>query len=207
MNAGEIVRFAAGWLVDYLRWTQVVPMIIAWLLVLLLLVGTSLVNFQQQAFTLLDSLLLWWSSQSWLPQPPESGQTIDNDHIQIGLQTLKSWALRIWLGLSVVLFLWGFLRQHSSKPPPPPRFKRQILIVSVAAGLVFIAFILNYLFGSETFNGSRAQWMFSFAAFAFLPWLVSLYSLTANYILGQISNALLKDPENWKDQTGGEIAG
>lgn len=51
----SLARVLAGLALDYLRWSQLVPMVMAWAFLLLMVGAMLLVNFQQQSFQLIDS--------------------------------------------------------------------------------------------------------------------------------------------------------
>ena len=201
LNGESVFRTVMSWLIDYFRWSQMVPMIMVWIFVLFGLAGITLINFQEQTISGVEAVFGFWERQAWLPRFDEAWLdpvTEEDGSTHIGGEDFRAMAFKLWAGLSLILLVLDLIRRWIFGPPAPPNLVRQLLIAGLAATALFAAYLLNYLFGSEDFHGGPAQWMFVFMAFALIAWLASAYSLVVNFVLGKLSRLVDPPPSGTK---------
>jgi hypothetical protein len=179
---------------DYIRWTQLTPMLMAWGFALLVLALLVFVNFQQQAFSAMENLM------QWLTQLPMVGEyftarfSVEDSQVEIGTAELKTYALWGWFFVSLVFMLLNMALSAWLGPFQPWSLKRKIAYAGFASLLLLAALVWVYFTGSENFNGSRAGWMLNFSLWSLLVFLLSAYSLSAAHVLGRVSSALTARP-------------
>ncbi len=197
MNADldRILRSLAGLFVDYVRWTQLVPMLVAWSFLLLALSTLALVNFQEQGFTVVELLTTLWERYAWLPRldeavvsQPDGSMTLDSDGF-------KRVVVSGWASLSLVLFVLGWVARAAFGEPRPRSFKWKLLWPLLGAVVVWAALLAVYLFGSETFHGSAATWVLMFTGACAVVFVVSVYSLGVGHVLGQMRRMVEAGPD------------
>ena len=179
---------------DYIRWTQLTPMLFAWGCALLALALLVFVNFQQQAFSAMEYLA------QWLMNLPLAGGyfttllSAEDTSVEIGIDDLKSYALWGWFFLSLFFMLANMALSAWLGPFKPWTLKRKIALAAVGSLLILAGLVWVYFAGSENFNGSRAGWMFNFSLWSLLVFLLSAYILSVSHALGRISQALVQEP-------------
>jgi hypothetical protein len=192
-----MVRTVAALFIDYLRWTQFVPMLMAWAFILLALGLMALVNFQEQGFTVVERLIILWDRYSWLPRLDGAVDPTEAGGLTLNEEGFRSLVVSFWAGLSVVLFLLSLLGQAIFGPREPVPFTRKLRRTLLPAGLVWLGFVPTYLFGSETFQGGPVIWLFGFTLACALVLAVSAYSLGVGALLERVRSAI---------QPGNEVA-
>lgn len=195
-EAVSVPRVLAGLVIDYFRWTQLVPMITAWAFLLLMVGAMLLVSFQQQSFSLIE----WGAgayervfgpiepapaasqSGSEAARESEAGGTNDGV-IRFSDEDFMPWVLRAWAILALAGWLLGMFRALLFGPREPMRLRIKLALAAVPAAACVALFALAYFFGSEEFHGSAIGWLLMFTGFPLGVWLVSAYSLTVAHVL------------------------
>jgi len=183
-------RAAARLAVDYLRWTQLVPMIVAWAFLLFLVALLALVNFQEQGFTVVEALVVAWDRLPWLPRLDASVVAQPDGTLLLDDQGFRSTVLGLWGGAATVLFLVSQLRALVWGARPPGRFAGRLAVLAAALAAAWCALLAIYLLGSETFHGGLLQWLLLFTGGCLAVGLVSLYSLGIAHVLELASDGL-----------------
>jgi hypothetical protein len=205
----ELWRPLVGLLTDYLKWTQLVPMIMAWAFLLIMVVALVVTNFQQQSFALLE-----WGVEIWewafgpLEPVDEAPARPDLDNpdpaAQEGLRfdedTLRPFVLKVWGVLALVFWILGLLRAWLFGPREPTSLKRKLLRAAAAAGAASIICFGCWLFGSERFNGGPAGWIALFIGAPLLVWLVSAWSLSIGHALDTLGRRIAQPAEAASDR-------
>jgi len=185
-----MVRTVAALFIDYLRWTQFVPMLMAWTFLLLGLGLIALVNFQEQGVSVAERLILLWDRYSWLPRLDGAVSPTETGGLSLNEEGFRSLVVSFWAGLSLVLFLLSLLRQAIFGPAEPVPFLRKLRWAASCAGLVWLGLVGTYVFGSETFQGGPLLWFFAFALACGVVVAVSAYSLGVGALLERVRNAI-----------------
>jgi len=183
-------RAAARLAVDYLKWTQLVPMIVAWAFLLLVVALLALVNFQEQSFTVVEALVVAWDRLPWLPRLDGAVVKGADGTLLLDDQGFRSTVLGVWGGVATVLFLLSQLWALVSGPRPPARFAGRLAVLAGALAAAWCALLAIYLFGSETFHGGLWQWLLLFTGGCLAVGVVSLYSLGIAQVLELVSDGL-----------------
>ncbi len=180
---------------DYLRWSQLTPMLLTWAFALLMLAALVFVNFQQQAFSATGNVIQWLMQLPLLGKYFSAFFTAEDTGVKLGIDDLKSYALWGWFVISLAFMLVNMALSAWLGPFQPWSLKRKILYAGFGCLLFFAGLVWVYFAGNENFNGSMASWMFSFSLWALLVFLVSVYSLSISHVLGRISEGLSGSPD------------
>lgn len=163
-----VLGILAGLAPDYVRWTQLVPMILAWAF-LMLLVGAMLllVNFKQQSFELIDSGVRACERLAGPLEPTDAGgrdgdapapaSASETRAATFTDEDLEPLVLKIWALMALAGWLLGMAWRLLFSRPPRPSLKRQLALAGAACALCTGLFLLAYLFGSEEFDDPFAQ--------------------------------------------------
>jgi hypothetical protein len=192
MNADldRILRSLAGLFIDYLRWSQLVPMLVAWSFLLLALFSLALVNFQEQGFTVVELLTTLWERYAWLPRLDEAVVSQPDGSMILDGDGFKRVVVSGWAGISLVLLVLGWVVRFALGPAQPRSFRWKLLWPLLGALVVWAALLAVYLFGSETFHGGAATWVLMFTGACAAAFVVSVYSLGVGHVLGQMRQTI-----------------
>lgn len=194
---------------DYLRWTQLVPMVTAWAFLLVMIAAMLLVNFQQQSFDLIASGAgVYERVFGPIDAPdgpgaapsPEAGDepaaatsgpgpraVADPDgSVRFTGEDLEGWVLRLWGGAAFAGWLLGLAWRRLFGAPPLPSLKRKLLWTGAAGAGVTLLFLFAYFFGSETFHGGFAGWLALFVGAPLVVWCISAWSLAISAAITRV---------------------
>ena len=179
--------------IDYVRWTQIVPMLLVWGIALLMLLTLTGLNFQEQAGFVIENTF------QWLMQMPYVGEYIVNnftegDKLKFNASNVKPLMVRGWIVISLVFMLVSMLVSFMFGPFKLWSLKRKFFYMTICTLLLFAGLMFNYFAGNEVYNGSMAGWMINFSLIPIFVFLVSVYSLTVTHLLGLLSTAMLTEP-------------
>jgi len=175
---------------NYLRWTQLTPMLMMWGVALAMLLALTVVNFQAQTFSVIEHLL------QWLMQLPVIGDRIiplltdEDSGIHMNSGDLKSFALQLWSITSLLFMLASMALSAWLGPFKPWTLKRKFLIVLLGIAVLLTGFIFNYYAGPENFNGDASAWIYNFLMISLLVFIVSAYCLSISHFLRLLDEAL-----------------
>jgi hypothetical protein len=187
----DILRTIVALFIDWVRWTQFVPMLMAWAFILLALALMALVNFQEQGFTVVERLVILWDRYPWLPRLDGAVNPTETGGLTLDDEGFRSLVVAGWAGVSLVLLLLSLLRQAIFGPASPVPFMKKLRWTLIPAG-----FVGTYLFGSETFQGGPLPWLFGFTVACGIVVAVSAYSLGVGTVLGQMRDAVRSPNES-----------
>jgi hypothetical protein len=95
---------------NYMRWTQLTPMLMMWGAGLAILLALTFVNFQEQTFSVIETIM------QWLMQLPIVGDRItslladEGSEIHMNTSDFKSFVLRAWSITSLAFMLASMAR-------------------------------------------------------------------------------------------------
>lgn len=194
-DLNTMLRSVAAWAIDYLRWTQLIPMLVAWAFLLLALAMLALVNFQEEGFTVVEMLVLTWERYAWLPRLDGAVTSEADGSMRLDGDGFRGIVVSTWAGVSFLLFLLAQLRRAVFGPTAPVPFRRKLIWPLAGAGVVWAALLSVYLFGSETFHGSPIGWIALFTGACGAAFLVSVYSLGVGELLARLRNQMQEGPK------------
>ena len=212
----HLVRALASLALDYLRWTQLVPMLFAWTFLLLIVAALLLTNFQDASFALLERGIGVYERVvgplDLAPPGVTEGETASTTEAAPGSadgaaageepgaepvpattftdEDIMPVVLRAWALLALVGWLFGVLRSMLFGPREPrrlwPKLRIALYVAIGCSGLMWIAYAL----GTSTFNGGIAGWALLFTGIPLGVWLVSVWSLTFGHLVGRLQRHL-----------------
>lgn len=184
----QLLRFGFELGIDYLRWTQLVPMLIAWTILLISLAAILLLNFQGIAESILFTLMGLLERFDLLEKLPAEDQEFS---ISLDEGDLKGFVTKAWIVLAAIGYVLGKLLTLITGPRPMMPLRRQLLIAAMAAGITSLGFFIAYFYGSEEFTDNPAGWYALFIAGPFIVWVVSAYSLGVGHMLQRVKEHIL----------------
>jgi hypothetical protein len=184
----------------YIRSTQVLPMIAAWVGIWGIGAAFAFVNFQEESLTVLSALGALADRLAWLPTPGPLGTTADDGSLILDEEDVQKIVVTYWGILSAALYLVSMIVVRVRGRRPALALRRR-LGIAVALGVATLAaFVALFIFSAQPFQGSPASWFMVFLALSALPVGVSLYSLTVTYIIDRTRDAVLGAPPNQRER-------
>lgn len=191
MKLDEFGRMLLGIGLGYLRWTQLVPMIVVWGFTFIGLLGAILVSFQEQSITALA-----WLHQATAPIPglhdaigrwmQDSGAITSSGGIHLTDEQLTPLMVRGWALLSLALFLFsGIWRWITNSAPRPRRPLRKKILWAALASIAVVALTILVLMMGGAGNDINPSEMILMGIIGMaILWSVAIYSLTVAHVLG-----------------------
>lgn len=186
-----LANIAAG-LIGYLRWTQVVPMLVAWTFAWGALAAFLFANFQAEGMPAVTGVLELWERHAWLPRLDGRDLRGPGDGVQVETDDVRAFALKAWGLVSLVLYLAELVLHHVRGPRQPRSWARLMRIVALLGAATFGAYLVAWLASDVTFHGPALRWVFTFAFLSLLPVLFSVYSLTAKVVLDRLAERVVE---------------
>jgi len=189
----QILKSVLSLGLNYMRWTQLTPMLITWGVALAMLAAITLVNFQEQVLSGLGTLL------HWLTQLPVVGEYVTEMMSEQRGETpattgdFKSILLKAWSILSLAFMLASMAISAMFGPFQPWTLKRKLLFTGLGVLLLLAGLVANYYANAQAFNGKASGWMLNFSMMSLAVFLVSAYCLSISHFLRFLDNALLRD--------------
>lgn len=178
--------------IDYIRWTQLTPMIMVWGAVLLLLLAMVFVNFQDQALSTTETVL------NNLYQLPLIGDRLQQyftaqtgDH-HITTADVKSWIFSIWSIASLVFMLMSFFMSYVRTPGKSWTLRKKLFIVFTAVLILLSGFVANYYAEPSNFKGGTGGWILNFSLLSLMVFIVSSYSLSVSHFLNHLNHKFIE---------------
>lgn len=191
----SILRSIAAAAIDYLRWTQLVPMVTLWVFLLLMALTMLFVSFQSESMNLLQDLqarypglsenIAEWSGGD-AAAPDGSAHDLGEGRLHLTDEDIMPLVLKAWAVLALVGSVLGSLRTRMFGAKPPTPLARKLLLAALLAALCTGAFFVAYHYGSEHFNDGLSSWVPMFVGLPLFVWVVSVYSLGVSHLLGRL---------------------
>ena len=179
-----------GLVIDYFRWSQLVPMITIWLFALLMVFMLFFVNHQDETLDGVGAVAKWVTELpvvgpayiKWMEEKAAADGTL-----HFGGDDFKVAAVKAWAFLSLVFMLLAWLANTLFGPFQPWTLKRKLGLAGVACVVLFVGFLGVYYLSPEMFNGSSANWALTFSGITIIVFLTSAWCLSIAHALGLLS--------------------
>lgn len=179
--------------IDYIRWSQLAPMITVWFFAVLMIFLLYFVDHQDQTVDGMAAVL------GWVAELPVVGPSFtewaenratEDGALHFGGDDFKVAAVKIWVALSLILMVLGWLASLLFGPFQPLTLKRKLAFAGLGSLALVAGFFGVYFLSPGLFNGTAAQWTLNFTGIALLVFLVSAWCLTIAHALGLLSQSL-----------------
>ena len=186
----EVIRAVIRLAIDYFRWTQLIPMLACWGLLLAVLLAMTLTSFETQGIAALEVVFAIifgigsYLPDAMLPRGPDGSIELSGGE----LLDLATW---LWLLISVVAMFVNWLIGERLRPRFLSTLAGRIKVAAVAAALVSASLILVRLLVPENFNGPFISWLPTFVGMPLIVWIVSVYSLCVSAILKLLDESVV----------------
>jgi AcrR family transcriptional regulator len=195
----HLLRALASLALDYLRWTQLVPMLLAWTCLLLVVAALLLTNFQDASFSVIERGVQVYERWIGPIESTEADASSDRQDpamaepdgaLRFTDEDIFPVVLRAWALLALIGWLFGVLRTMLIGPREPTPLARKLRIAAYSAagcsGLMWI----SYALGSSTFHGSATGWAVLFIGGPVLVWAISAWSLWIGQLVCRLQTRL-----------------
>jgi len=185
----EIIRAVARLGIDYIRWTQLVPMLAAWGLLLLALLAIAFTSFEEQGTAAVETVFSIIGAIYGLLPASLTAQS-DGGSLELSgddLISLASWA---WFALAALAMLVNWLVGERLRPRFLATLSGRIKTAGFLAAGVSVALLTIRMIVPENFNGSLAAWLPTMIGGPLIVWILSVYSLSISALLSTIDARL-----------------
>ena len=192
----EIPKLLAAVAIDYLRWTQLMPMVFAWFiavgvvsLFVVLAFQADISNYIERNEARIEQVVERW----WGPVKTQDEEGAQANGSKINTDAIKSFIYKAWAVLAFVAYILALLRNAVFGKPKPIGLKRKLVIVGVAAMISgVLAFMLALVMGLAN-DQSILALIVGLLLYAIVLWLVSAYSLSVNHLLLKLRDLLFNE--------------
>jgi hypothetical protein len=186
-------KFAVTLAIDYLRWTQLSPLVTIWAFGIAMLAAMLFINFEEQSWDTLGSLLEWIAGlpviggrfAAWLESLAGEDETI-----RLGGNDLKAAVFKAWSLLSLAFLLLALAVNWAFGPFKPWSLKRKLGIAGLCCLGLLAGFVAVYFADPELFNGPASRWMLNFGGIGLMLFIVSAWCLSIAHALGLARKAI-----------------
>jgi hypothetical protein len=185
----EIIRAVARLGIDYIRWTQLVPMLAAWGLLLLALLAIAFTSFEEQGTAALETVFAVIGGIYAL-LPDSVAARSDNGSLELSgddLIALASWA---WFALAAFAMLVNWLVGERLRPRFLATLSGRIKTAGILAASISVLLLAIRVIVPENFNGSVTAWLPTLIGGPLVVWILSVYSLSISALLSAIEARL-----------------
>jgi hypothetical protein len=186
----EVLRAVLRLVIDYFRWTQLIPMLACWgllLAVLFFITVTSLESEGVEAFETVVAVIFGLVAllpDAILPRGPDGSiEMSGSDFID-----LAAWA---WFVLSIIAMLVNWIAGDRLRPEFLKTLPGRLRTAAIAAAIVCLSLIVIRLLVPQNFNGPFVSWLPTFIGMPLIVWIVSAYSLCVSAILSLIDDLVV----------------
>jgi hypothetical protein len=189
-----VARSVTGLILGYIRWTQLLPMILAWTFLLLVLGVMFLSVFMNEVPSLMEASLNWLVQAGWLQKPAHEALLAEPQALRFDHHDIREFVIRAWTGLAGVLLVLSMIIRKLFGPTEPLPYWVKIAIVMLLAVIVFLGALGIYQHKPELFQGAFGSWLAIFVGGPMVVLLISVCSLTVSHMLYRL--------ECWVDPLG-----
>ncbi len=184
------IKTAANLALDYIRWTQLVPMITGWAFALILLLGMSLIAFEGEIDFLLERLEP--AAERILGPAPEPDADPDTEQASIHFtdEDVMPWILRGWGMFAFLGWLTGLIRSKFRGPRKPMPLKRKFLLVLTACSALAVLVIILYLLTGDFSANRPGEMIIAFTLPPILLFMVSAWGLGVSHLVDKVQAAI-----------------
>ena len=189
----NLLKLTATLAIDYLRWTQLAPLITIWAFGIAMLAAMLFVNFEEQSWDALGSLFEWIAGlpviggrfTAWLESLAGEDETIKLSGNDLKAAVLKAWSL-----LSLAFLILALAVNWAFGPFKPWSLKRKLGTAGLCCLALLAGFVAVYFADPEPFNGPAGNWMLTFGGLALVLFLVNVWGLSIAHALGLARRAV-----------------
>lgn len=183
-----IGKLLANLVLDYFRWTQLIPMILGWAFAIVMILGISLVVFQGSINAFLENtepMIERFIGSATESSDAETGLSFTGNDI-------IPWILKIWGWLAFSGWILSIIREKIFGPRPPGRLGRKIKISGIAAGVFSVILLTMYLAIGDFSGNTTLELMVTFVLMPLFLWGVSAYGLTVSFVISELQKLIDK---------------
>ena len=178
----DLLRAALRLAIDYLRWTQLIPMLAVWGFLLACVLVAALASFESQSIAALEVVIAAIAAFAQL-LPASIAPRSPDGTLQLSGNDLLNALLWAWF----IVSLFGVIISSLIGPRLRPSFLEtlggRVKASGVAAALVSAAFFALYAAEPDQFNGTLTSALPLFIGGPLIAWIVSAWSLTISTAL------------------------
>jgi hypothetical protein len=192
-NKPHPIQLIGSLVIDYLRWSQLAPMITVWFFAVLMVFLMFFVEHQDETVDGAAAMTNWVTELPMVGPPLVNwleNRADDEGTIHFGGDDFKKAAMKIWAFGSLALMLIGWLVRLLFGPFQPWTLKQKLGLAALGCLVLIAGFLAVYFLSPGLFVGTVVQWTLNFSGIALMVFLVSAWCLSIAHVLGLLSRAL-----------------
>ncbi len=170
-------------IIEYVRWTQITPMLAAWASLILFSTFFFLTIFLEQSHSIVESIIALWSEHPWLNNYLE---ITEEGNITLDENDIKHLATSVWPIIAFILYLVSTVKKALCGSAPALPFKTICNRLSATLAIIWCGLSVAYALNHNTLEGEWWIWILFFTLGCLTVFFISLYSLAISFLLGRV---------------------
>ena len=188
-----MLKIVVSLALDYFRWTQFFPMIVAWFIGVGMLLIILVTNNEELVASNSESI------RQWIMERPVVAETLTSTMGYVFseevvnkpfFEAFKEVVLRVWALISVAMMVVAWLARWLFGPFKSWSLKRKLKVTAVNCMVLVGGYIACYFVDADQFNGSMMESMLQFSVWGIIIFIVSVWSLVVTHLLGKAQQAI-----------------
>ncbi len=184
----QIAKTLVNLFLDYVRWTQLVPMVFGWIFAVVMILALLLIGLQGEINSLLEKAEPY-AVQFFgdAPEAPIDGEiSAESSSVQITEDGIVTWIYRIWGVLAFIGLLINIIRTKLFGPKPQKGLRRKIAIAGIGAISYVILLFLGYMLIGDFSGNTLIELTVPFILLPFLLFIISVWGLSVSHIISKL---------------------
>lgn len=184
----QIAKTLVNLFLDYVRWTQLVPMVFGWIFAVVMILALLLIGLQGEINSLLEKAEPY-AVQFFgdAPEAPIDGEiSAESSSVQITEDGIVTWIYRIWGVLAFIGLLINIIRTKLFGPKPQKGLRRKIAIAGIGAISYVILLFLGYMLIGDFSGNTLIELTVPFILLPFLLFIISVWGLSVSHIINKL---------------------
>jgi hypothetical protein len=206
-KGSKLLQLLLSLVIDYLRWTQITPIILMWAMVIGMLFALLFVSHEEAVWSVVGALTRWIASLPWIgPEFTAFMESQAEDGVikpDLGAIDYKSVILRVWGGFALMFMVIAWVASLFLGPFEPWTLKRKLVTAALACTIVVAIMMVLYFLDPGTWNDGPLMVALSASGMALVMFIVNAWCLSVSHALGLVSTYVAEADLGQHDASGG----
>lgn len=184
----QIAKTLVNLFLDYVRWTQLVPMVFGWIFAVVMILALLLIGLEGEINSLLEKAepyaVQYFGDATETPIDGEI--SAESSSVQITEDGIVTWIYRIWGVLAFIGLLINIIRTKLFGPKPQKGLRRKIAIAGIGAISYVILLFLGYMLIGDFSGNTLIELTVPFILLPFLLFIISVWGLSVSHIISKL---------------------
>jgi len=190
----SMLKIVVSLALDYVRWTQLFPMIVAWLLGVGLLLMIVVTHNEEAVGEKYESIAQWIIEKPVVAEMLSSTMKyVFSEEVvkKTFFEAFKEVVLRVWALISMGMMVVAWLARWLFGPFKSWTLTRKLQVTLFNCLLLVAGYVSYYFAYADEFNGSMMKWMLQFEILGIAIFFASVWSLVISHLLGMVQQYII----------------